>query len=423
MIIQGGGTPNIPVVGLNPKEPVTPGFLPDVVQLARDLPADRPLKVLVVHSSFTGGHKSAADSLVSTLNQLPNVKAESFNTLSLSSPTVQGTQRAFYDLVSARLPTLRRVGFDLSIRGSLLASGFGGAAMAFKAMLSPEVLSHIQDEKPDIIVSTHSQTNAMLAYWKNRGAITAPVHSILTDFRGHVLWAQDAIARYYVAGDGVRDDLVSYGVEPSRVKITGIPVRPEYAAAPLEPHEARATRLGLDPALATVLIMGGSLGDQKYADLVTALGKSNCPMQIAAITAKNEAARLELEAMRSTLKHPLHVMGFVNDMPDWMRASDVIVTKPGGLTASEIFALRKPMIVANPYPGMEEHQAKRLAETGVAWTATDADDARDRVEHVLGDPRVALQVSRAMDQVSHPRAAYEVAEDLVRTAVAARTLI
>ncbi|MBM3462145.1 MAG: glycosyltransferase [Armatimonadetes bacterium] len=374
-----------------------------------------------MHSSFTGGHAAAADALVSALSELPNVQADSFNTLSVSSSTVQDGQKAFYNLVSNRVPTLRRIGFDLAINGSPVASAIGNAFLSVKAMLSPEVLEHFEREKPDLIVSTHSQTNSMLAYWKENGDLHPPVHSVLTDFLGHRMWAQDAIGHYYVATEAVRDDLERFGVDNSLVSVTGIPVKPALAAPP-EPTEITCQRLGLDPHTPTILIMGGSLGDQKYADIIPALDRSPYPMQIVAITAKNADAKAELDQMRATLTHPLHVLGFTKNVEDYLRAADVVVTKPGGLTASEIFALRKPMIVANPYVGMEEHQAKRLSKTGVAWVANSGEEVRDHVERVLGDPTAGVTLTNKMNSVSHPDSAYQVADQVARAALAARTL-
>ncbi len=380
---------------------------------ARD-PQD-PLKVLLVHGSHTGGHRSAAKSLVQALNELPNVQARELDTLEVSSPRLVSAQKGFFSFVSEKMPSLRRWGFQLALKGSPLASWVGTAVLKAKAALSPQVLHGIQEQQPDLVVSTHSQTNAMLSYWKKAGQLDMPVHSVPTDFMAHAIWAQDRVDHYYVAAEPTRQDLTRMGVEPSRISVTGIPISPAFARPSEESREALAGRLGLDPKLPTVLLMGGSLGLQPYEKLVAALEASPYPMQVVAITGRNQEAKTRLEALQGSTRHPLHVQGFVTNGADWMRAADVVVSKPGGLTLSELLALRKPVIVTNPVPGMEEAQVQRL--TGVAWSAPDVDAMRSQVEELLSDPAARAEVERSMDALSRPDSSYAVAAQVAEAAL------
>lgn len=383
---------------------LTPSYRSPYSPEVRQWTEDHPVKVLVVHSSHTGGHRSAAESLVSALEELPNVQAESFNTLSTSSETVTAGQKRLFDLVTKKVPKLRRWGFELAIKGSALPCWLGTQCLKVKAAFSPEALEHIQDFQPDIIVSTHSQTNAMLSHWKGREQIQAPVHSVPTDFLAHRMWAQKNIDHYYVAAPGVAEDLQNFGVAGDRVTVTGIPIKPSFA----HPTPPPAEDLGLDPNLSTVVITGGSLGLQPYAKLVQALNERPYPMQIVCITGKNQKALDELEELKSSSRHPLIARGFVDNMQDWLGACDTVITKPGGLTCSEILALGKPMVLLNPCPGMEEHQAERLTETGVCFSTQDVGEAAATVEDLLARKVTAASQGR-------PDSAYAVAEQLVRS--------
>lgn len=392
-------------------------FPPALVEALRQRDPADPLRIALVHGSHTGGHRSAANSLAQALNELPNVRAESVDTLESSSPRMVGLQKGLFKLVSEQVPKLRRWGFELALKGSPLASWAGTAVLKMKARFSPGVLEDLKQRDPDLVVSTHSQTNAMLSHWRATGQLQAPVHSVPTDFMAHSIWAQDRIDRYYVAAETTRQDLARLGVDPERVSVTGIPISPSFARDPGESREELASRLGLDPKLPTVLLMGGSLGLQPYEKLVGALEASPYPMQIVAITGRNEGARARLEALRGSTSHPLHVQGFVDNGADWMRAADVVVSKPGGLTLSELLALRKPVVVTNPVPGMEEAQVERLA--GVAWSAPDADAMRTQVEQLLSDPAARAEVERRMDEMSRPQSSYTVAALVAEAALAA----
>ena len=391
--------------------PFPPALLEKLSQ--RD-PAD-PLKILLVHGSHTGGHRSAARSLTQALNELPNVQARELDTLEVSSPKLVNAQKGFFGFVSEKMPFLRRWGFQLALKGSPLASFVGTAVLKAKAALSPQVLQNIREQQPDLVVSTHSQTNAMLSHWKKAGKLDMPVHSVPTDFMAHAIWAQDRVDHYYVAAEPTRQDLARLGVDPSRISVTGIPISPAFAHQPDETREALSTRLGLDPELPTVLLMGGSLGLQPYEKLIDALEASPYPMQVVAITGRNQAAKARLEEMQGSTRHPLHVQGFVSNGADWMRAADVAVSKPGGLTLSELLALRKPVIVTNPVPGMEEAQVERLA--GVAWSAPDVEAMRAQVEQLLSDPAARAEVEHNMDALSRPESSYAVAAQVAEAAL------
>lgn len=394
--------------------PFPPALLEKLNQ--RD-PAD-PLKILLVHGSHTGGHRSAARSLAQALNELPNVQARELDTLDVSSPRMVKAQKGFFGLVSEKLPALRRWGFRLALQGSPLASWVGTAVLKAKAALSPGVLHEIQRESPDLVVSTHSQTNAMLSHWKGTGRLDMPVHSVATDFMAHAIWAQDRVDRYYVAAETTAQDLVNLGVGPDRIRVTGIPINPAFSRPAEEDRQALATRLGLDPGLPTVLLMGGSLGLQPYEKLIDALEASPYPMQVVAITGRNQEAKERLEARQGSTRHPLHVQGFVENGVDWMRAADVVVSKPGGLTLSELLALRKPVIVTNPVPGMEEAQVQRLA--GVAWSAPDVEAMRTQVEQLISDPVARAEVQQRMDSWSRPNSSYDVAAQVAEAALASK---
>lgn len=387
-------------------------FPADVLQKARARNPGDPLRVMVVHSSHTGGHRSAAESLVEALSELPNVEAESFNTLDDASNIVKGAQKGFYNLVSDHFPKLRRWGFELAIRGSFLPWWIGTAALGLKAWASPEAAEYINSRQPDVIVSTHSQTNAMLSHWKGSGTITAPVHSVPTDFLAHRMWAQEHIDHYYVATPGVKEDLERFGVDSSQVSVTGIPIKPKYAVTFSEDQRAVRERLGLDPDLPTVVIAGGSLGLQPFEKLVKALDERPYPMQVVCVCAKNDQARQTLGGLTTT--HPLTTLGFVDNMEDWLRASDVIITKPGGLTSSEILALGKPMIIANPQPGMEEHQSERLAKTGAVFPVADASEAAAQAEKLMTDAALRAQVATSVATFGKGNSAYTVAAQIIR---------
>ena len=359
-----------------------------------------PFKVMVVHSSATGaGHRVAAESLVKALEEHPGVVAESFDTLTVSSPKVRETQKSAISKLE-KIPGLARWAYEAACKGNPLVGLAQVGLMALKAHHSPEALAHIQEFGPDLIVSTQAEASHMLAHWQRTGKLEAPLWSVLTDHVADGRWVNSRVDRYFVANEPMVGELERLGVEPERVAVSGIPI-PVAPESDESCAELRG-RLGLKPDMATVLITGGGLGGQPFELLVEEMGKLPFPKQIVCITGTNAEARRGLEAMG---REDLIVTGKVSNMGEWMRAADVVVTKAGGLSTSEIQALGKPMVIHRPISGLAVGNSERLVEIGSALIGRDVADTAAQTEALLADPRPA--------RGGRPRAAEDVAEEIV----------
>ena len=375
-----------------------------------NISASKPLKILVVHASHTGGHAAAAGALAEELNQHEGVQADSVNLLSVTSAKSQQANLRSHDFVSKRFPGLRKLGFGLAFSGNKLACGIAGLALDWKASRADEMLAEIERRQPDVIVATHSVTAHYLEYWTNQGKISAPVHCVPTDFRTHRMWKQDCVQHYYVAPGGSRQDLIDYGVAPEKIHETGIPIRPPVASG-LNQADLRA-KLGLVPDKPVVLISGGSLGLQPFTMLVKELRKRPEDFQIVCIAAKNEKARQELAELPQT-GQPLFVTGLVNNMSEWIEASDIILTKPGGLTCSEILAQKKPMVFAQLYEGLETPLIERLVESGVAVAGPTAEATAAAVGNLFASPQRLQSMKDRAEQLSRPDSTETIAHYLL----------
>lgn len=375
------------------------------------------IKVLIVHGSHTGGHASAARAVEKALGQMPGVEVKNINALDLANPKEKNGQIAIFKALGGTFSKVRSWAFRKSFEGSPLVYWLGNTGMKLKSLASKQFLNRIREEDPDIILSTHSPMNSLMSYWKGRGLIDAPVHSAVTDFGAHRMWAQENIERYYVATEEVRKDLERFGAPEEKITVTGIPVDPSFNTLDSRSKEEVKEQLGLDPNLPLVLMLGGSLGYGNFAAISKELDITPYPLQMAVITGKNAAKRQELEALSQSLDKKLEVQGFVNNMRDWMKASDVVISKPGGLTTSELFAMKKPMILINPDPGFEGMLVPKITATGCAALAKDEKEAAAIAAKVIFDPHLRESMEERLQQVGKPGSADAVARDLVESVI------
>ena len=130
------------------------------------------------------------------------------------------------------------------------------------------------------------------------------------------------------------------------------------------------------------------------------------------VAGRNQKLRARIQAIPAAEGVRLTVFGFVNNMHDLMAASDVMITKPGGLTASEGMARSLPMIVLDPIPGQEEANASYLQESGVAWRAHDLGSLDYKLGRLVSSTEDRSAMRRACERTGRPRAAFEVAKVL-----------
>jgi len=108
-------------------------------------------------------------------------------------------------------------------------------------------------------------------------------------------------------------------------------------------------------------------------------------------------------------RHRATVLGFTDQIDELMAAADVVVTKPGGLTSSEILARGAAMVIVNPIPGQESRNSDYLLESGAAIKANNLATLPLKLARLLGD-RARLEVLKTKARrIAKPQAAFDIA--------------
>jgi processive 1,2-diacylglycerol beta-glucosyltransferase len=147
------------------------------------------------------------------------------------------------------------------------------------------------------------------------------------------------------------------------------------------------------------------------ADILVELDKVSQSFQTVVVTGRNEELRRDLAAQDR--KHPTHVLGFAGNMHELMAVSDLIITKPGGLTTSEVLAIGKPLMIINPIPGQEAANSDFLLERGAAAKVNRVEDLPYRLEQLLASKRLA-ELGRAAKALGRPNAARDICLETVQ---------
>ena len=271
-----------------------------------------------------------------------------------------------------------------------------------------ETLRQIKSFAPQLVIVTEIGAAEIAALGRREGWFNAPILAVQTDFHTEPPWVQAEIDVYCVGSEEARAQLFAWGVLPNRVLLCGIPVDAAFALS-FDKNDLMQA-LGLDPRRPVVLVMGGGMGPVPMDRVVSSLELCNAPMQVLAVAGHDRDLRQRLELLRGRLAMDLHLFGWTENVPELMAVSDLLITKPGGLTTAEALAAGLPMILTHPIPGPEERHIRYLAQSGVAFHAETLNDIPRLASRLLSSPDELSEIRRRALERSRPDAAHAIAQ-------------
>jgi processive 1,2-diacylglycerol beta-glucosyltransferase len=363
-----------------------------------------PSRVLVVTGSAGHGHVKAAKALAAALRaRHAAMDVAEIDALEKMPRWFSAVYRSSYLAMVDRHPIVWRSVYESTDRSTpvighaLTVLAGGGLARAIAAW------------EPDLVVCTHFLAPEVLAREARRGRSTVPVHVVVTDHDVHRSWWWPEVETYYVASDLVKARLAyCYGVPGDRIHVTGIPVAAAFGAK-RDPVAVRA-RFGLDPGRPTVLFLSGGFASGRTEKSILGIWADRPDVQVIAVCGTNARMKRRVSALPRPEGGTLHVMGFVDDVPDLMSVADLVVAKSGGSTVSEAMAAGKPFVVSASIPGQEERNADAIVAAGAGVRAPTPEEVRWHVVRLLSrgdDLRATAQRAKAFGR---PHAADDVAD-------------
>lgn len=238
--------------------------------------------------------------------------------------------------------------------------------------------------RPDVIVSVHPLLNHAALRARADAGLTVPLITVITDLgRVHEGWLLPEADMTVVPAPEVYQRAIERGVPPERLRLLGHPVHPKFEDVSETKAEIRKS-LGLPSDRPIALLMAGGEGGGKLLPTTLALAKSRLPFHLVVVTGRNAALKAKLEELAPQLPTPMTVLGFRNDVPELMRASDLLVTKAGPGAIAEASIAEVPVVVYDFVPGQERGNLDYVRTNGigvVALTAAEVVASVTRIVH------------------------------------------
>lgn len=333
-------------------------------------------KVLIFTASIGGGHNEAASCLEKEFIRHGFV-VKKLDALREINKGLDAFISGSCKVLVNRFPKLYGNIYDISNKdkpNKLLSN-------SLSKISKERVYNIILEEKPDLIITTHCFVVSVVGYLKEKGLIDIPFVSVVTDYEAHQTYINKYVDAYITGSNYTSETLVKQGILKSKIFSYGIPIKAEFL------NSLNVTSLKEKPF--QILLMAGSLGLKGMKKVLKNIIVMGGSYHIVIVCGNNRELKRSIEREYGDLieDKKITLYGFTNDIPNIMESSDLIITKPGGLTISEAIAKKLPMIIPYYIPGQEKENLDFLVKEGAAIYVYEISDIKELLESIMDNPK------------------------------------
>jgi processive 1,2-diacylglycerol beta-glucosyltransferase len=263
---------------------------------------------------------------------------------------------------------------------------------------------------PDVVVATEVGLCELAALFKREQQGRFRLVGVeLMDFNR--AWIQPEVDLYLASHVDLADELAASGAPSRKIFTSGQPIDPAFAKLP--DRERTRERLGLVRGTPVLLALFGGAGFGNPRRILEAVRQLPQSLQVVIIAGRNP--RLEERARELARGAPqVRVLGWVDNMHEWLTAADVVVTKPGGSTLMEAFCAGLPVLVTDPLPGNEQRTCQWIERWKVGRWLKRPEELVPALSELLTNPGLLTQMRERALAVARPYAARDAAQAILR---------
>jgi processive 1,2-diacylglycerol beta-glucosyltransferase len=368
------------------------------------------MKTLIVYAKAGAGHRRAAEAVFAAFKRRGEEKdVVLIDCLDYTNPWFKNFYPSVYIFLVRFLPSVWAAIYYV-LENRVIYSLVKRLRRLTNYLTSKRFVEFLKKERPRVVISTQFFASEVVAALKRKKEIDSTLISVVTDFGAHTFWESEDVDIFVVASEDTKKDLILRNIPEEKIRILGIPVEP-----PLKEFNKTQLRkeIAVREGLFTVLIMGGGFGVGPIKELVFSLeslsDEVRDKVQLIVVCSRNKKLYGEMKNIASKLKIGSKILGFVPDLYKMMAASDIIISKSGGLTTSESLAQGLPMIIISPIPGQESKNCELLVKNGAAIRINRAAEAKEVIEELIKRPEKLDKMRHQALDLGRPNSADDIA--------------
>jgi 1,2-diacylglycerol 3-beta-galactosyltransferase len=368
-------------------------------------PTPRKPHIVFYFSDTGGGHRSAAEAIIEAVQLMYGeaVTTEMVDFFKDYAPAPFNRVGAMYPYM-VKAPHLWGASFhatDGRTQARVITTTLWPLARKAARTL-------VRSRPADLIITVHPFANSFAL--KALGTNRPPFINVVTDMvTTHALWYDKRADLILVPTETARQRALKYNMPPEKVRVVGLPVADPYCK-PLGRKSILRKKLGWPVDQPIVLLVGGGEGMGPLAKTARAIDDSGLNVTQVIVCGRNQKLKASLEAEK--WENPTFLYGFTRDMPDFMRASDFIVTKAGPGTIAEALNAQLPIILYSKLPGQEDGNVTFVQEEGAGVWAPYPQDVVRTLTRWITHPIERQRVIENCRRAGRPEAAHTIAKTI-----------
>lgn len=350
------------------------------------------MKVLILSCNTGGGHNSAGKAIAEELLRRGD-EAYVLDYLRLAGDGVSRLVGDGYVQLVKKTPLLFGVIYNLGLLVSRITRK--SPVYYVNGRMAKYLDRYLKEHPVDAIVMPHLYPAETITYMRRKNMPLPLTVAIMTDYTCIPFWEETDCDYYVIPHERLRRTCVRRGLPDEKLVPLGIPVSGDFSRE--ISREEACTKLGLSSDERYILVAGGSMGAGDLEKLVEQLLDQSSRERILIICGSNEKLERKLRE-RFSSEERVRVKGFTKRMALYMKACDLVFTKPGGLTSTEAAAAGALLVHTDPIPGCETANRRFFTGLGASVSALTARGQVHQGMELLRSPDRARKMRQSQSE-------------------------
>ncbi len=366
------------------------------------------MKVLILSCNTGQGHNSAGLAVQEELAR-QGIPCEMKDALSFARGRASRTISGAYIGIATRAPSL--FGGIYRLGGAISSSRRKSPVYYANARYAGPLKAYIEENRFTAVVTPHLFPAETLTWLRRRGELAIPCYAVATDYTCIPFWEETELDGYFVPHKDLIPEFAGKGIPQEKLIPTGLPVSGRYLKS--QGQEEARKQLGLPQNAPVFLVMTGSMGFGDISSFTLDL-LLTCPKdaRIVILTGNNDALKARIDRDFAGEKR-VRTVPFTKEVPLYMDACTVLLSKPGGLTSTEAAVKNVPLVHTRAIPGCETKNARFFSSRGASLFAEDPKEAAKAAARLAADESLRERIRRSQRAVIPKNAAESIVSFLL----------
>lgn len=359
------------------------------------------MKVLVLSCSTGGGHNACGHYIENEFKE-NNIECDFVDYFNILGPNAKEYSEKIYLDTTKGNGKVFKVAYKLGEAYS--KTRITSPVYGFNKLMKNKVYSFIKENNYDLVITPHLFPAMAITALKEEGKDIKLIN-VATDYHA-IPFLEETKPDYFVIPHiSLQEEFLKKGFKQEILLPYGICVSSLFCKV--------KNNLSLPQDKNIILITSGSMGFGKMEDIVKAILNNIPNTYVVALCGSNKKLYLELKEINS---ENLLVKGFVTNINEYISSSTIVLTKPGGLTSTEVGVIRKPMIHLMPIPGVENYNANFFEKNGLSLISNNIEEVISNTEKLLKDEKLQKEMIKNQAEFINRNSANDLVQFVINNA-------